>query len=189
VDVHAEVERLVAEFQPLADARGVRIEAELHDVPPVELQPDALRHVVLNLLDNAVKYGPRGQTVRVWLGGAGVRGSGGAGEVRIEIADEGPGIPVSDRERVWQPYQRGSTASGTAGSGVGLSVVHDVVAQHGGRAWVDDSPPGQGARIIVTFPASSVARASTAEAPDVVDEGDLAYAASPHLRTSAPPRP
>ena len=189
VDVRAEVERLVAEFQPLADARGVRIEAELHDVPPVELQPDALRHVVLNLLDNAVKYGPRGQTVRVTLGGPEVWGSGGPGEVRIEIADEGPGIPVSDRERVWRPYQRGSTASGTAGSGVGLSVVHDVVAQHGGRAWVDDSPPGQGARIIVTFPASGVAPVSTAAAPAVVDESDFATTAPPHARTTALPRP
>ena len=47
---------------PLADARGARIVAELEDVPTVALQPDALRHVVLNLLDNAVKYGPRGQT-------------------------------------------------------------------------------------------------------------------------------
>jgi len=187
VDARAELERLVAEFQPLADARGARIDAQLHDVPAVELQPDALRHVVLNLLDNAVKYGPRGQTVRVELGGPGVRGSGGPEEVRIEITDEGPGIPPADREKIWQPYQRGSTASGTAGSGVGLSVVRDVVAQHGGRAWVADSPSGRGARVVVTFPASSVVRASASETADGDAAADAANAALPHPRTPALP--
>ena len=174
-DVRAEVERLVAEFQPLADARGVRIDAELHDVPVVDLQPDALRHVVLNLLDNAVKYGPRGQTVRVVLAGA--------DRVRLEITDEGPGIPPSDRERVWRPYQRGSTASGTAGSGVGLSVVHDVVAQHGGRAWVDEAPAGRGARVVVTFPTSSAAPVSASGSGDGVAASDAAPA---HPRTPVP---
>ena len=187
VDVRAEVERLIAEFQPLADARAVRFEADLHDVPPVDLQPDALRHVVLNLLDNAVKYGPRGQTVAVALGGGGVRGWGGAGEVRIEITDEGPGIPPADRERIWQPYQRGSAVGGTAGSGVGLSVVRDVVAQHGGRAWVEDSPSGQGARIVVTFPVSGAAQVSASQRSDVADAVPVANTSPPHPRTPALP--
>ena len=187
VDVRAEVERLVAEFRPLADARGARIEAELQDVPMVDLQPDALRHVVLNLLDNAVKYGPRGGTVRVTLGGSGVREVGGSRLVVLEITDDGPGIPPADRERIWRPYQRGSTTSGTAGSGVGLSVVHDVVAQHGGRAWVDDAPSARGTRIVVTFPASAP-RAAALEASDVVDESNLASTAPAHLRTRAPAR-
>ncbi|HKH90388.1 MAG TPA: HAMP domain-containing sensor histidine kinase [Gemmatimonadaceae bacterium] len=183
VDVRAEVERLVAEFQPLADARGAHLVAELEPVPPVALQPDALRHVVLNLLDNAVKYGPRGQTVRLRLAGARVRESAGAGEVRIEIIDEGPGIPATERERIWKPYQRGSTVGGTAGSGVGLSVVRDVMAQHGGRAWVDDAPAGRGARFVVTLPAANAAAVSAAEVSDVIEQ---AGAAPAHPRTSAP---
>jgi len=182
VDVRAEVEGLVAEFQPLADARGVRLEPELDDVPAVDLQPDALRHVVLNLLDNAVKYGPRGQRVTVGLAGAQVRGCAGAGEVRIEITDEGPGIPPADRERIWRPYQRGSTAGGTAGSGVGLSVVHDVVTQHGGRAWVEDAPTGRGTRMVVALPIAGAARGTSAEVSDVVAGEKLASTA----RTRAP---
>src|SRR5215207_2774913 len=169
VDVHGEVERLVAEFQPLADARGAHLVAELEPVPPVALQPDALRHVVLNLLDNAVKYGPRGQTVRLTLTGARVRECAGAGEIRIEIVDEGPGISPADRERIWRPYQRGRAAGGIAGSGVGLSVVRDVIAQHGGRAWVEEGPGGQGTRVVVTLPASNAALVSAAEASDVAD--------------------
>jgi signal transduction histidine kinase len=73
--------------------------------------------------------------------------------VRLEISDEGPGIPVAERERVWRPYQRGGAGQQTAGSGIGLAVVHDVVTQHGGRAWVEDAADGRGARVVVTLPA------------------------------------
>lgn len=66
-DVAAELRRIVAEFQPLADARGATLVSAIDEVPRVALQPDALRHIALNLLDNAVKYGPRGQTVQVRL--------------------------------------------------------------------------------------------------------------------------
>ena len=153
-DVSAELRRIVAEFQPRDDARGAKLVAQIDEVPRVALQPDALRHIALNLLDNAVKYGPRGQTVQVRLscGTAGRRGSGAANDVQLEIIDEGPGILASDRERVWRPYQRGAQEQ-TAGSGIGLSVVHDVVTQHGGRAWAEDAPSGHGARIVVTLPA------------------------------------
>jgi signal transduction histidine kinase len=150
VDVKSDLARIVAEFQPLADARGAHLVAELREVPAVALQPDALRHVALNLLDNAVKYGPRGQTVRLRLFRDGP-------DVRLEIMDEGPGIPIEERELVWRPYQRGGTAGHTAGSGIGLSVVHDVVTQHGGRAWVTDAPSGRGARFVVTLPVLHVA--------------------------------
>ena len=159
VDVASELERIVAEFQPLADARGARIDAQLDDVPRVALQADALRHIALNLLDNAVKYGPRGQTVRVRLRRDGR-------DVRIEIADEGPGIPDAERERVWEPYQRGETAGHIAGSGIGLSVVRDLVALHGGRAWVEPTPVGErGARVVVTLPSIDGAVPPVAAAP------------------------
>jgi len=176
VDVRAELDQLVAEFVPLADARGARISAELAPVPPVALQPDALRHIVLNLLDNAVKYGPRGQTVRLALAHS-------VATVSITITDEGPGILPADRERIWRPYQRGSTVGGIAGSGVGLSVVHDVVAQHGGRAWVEDAPGGYGARVVVTLPASHSAPHRPAELRNVADASDAAPAPP---RTPAP---
>jgi signal transduction histidine kinase len=184
VDVRTELERLVAEFVPIADARGAHIVTELEDVPPVALQPDALRHIVLNLLDNAVKYGPRKQTVRVWLGGGELRGCGDAGDVCIQITDEGPGVLPADRERIWRPYQRGSDVGGVAGSGVGLSVVRDVITQHGGRAWVEDGPAGRGARLVVTLPACETMTESPIE-PRAAEAG-VASAAPPYPRTSAP---
>jgi signal transduction histidine kinase len=173
VDVAAELGRIVAEFEPLADARGAHVDARLDDVPRVALQADALRHIALNLLDNAVKYGPRGQTVRVRLSRDGR-------DVRLEIADEGPGIPASEHERIWQPYQRGATAGHTAGSGIGLSVVRDLVVLHGGRAWVEPTPAGErGARVVVTLPAIDDARPLTKDAPDA----DALQAAAPDAHT------
>jgi signal transduction histidine kinase len=142
VDVAAEVSRIVEEFQPMASARGVRVAA---DVEPVTLsmRPAALRHILLNLLDNAVKYGPSDQTVRVGVHTV-------DGEVHISVADDGPGVAAGDREAVWRPYKRGRSAGHTAGSGLGLSIVRDVVTQHGGRAWIADST--RGATFVVALP-------------------------------------
>ena len=148
VDVAAAVGQIVDEFQPLAAARRTRVVADLAPAPQPLLRPEALRHIVLNLLDNAVKYGPAGQTVTVR-----VRDAGGA--VRIEVGDEGPGVASTERESIWQPYRRGRAVGHAAGSGIGLSVVHDVVAEHGGRAWVADSAGG--ALFVVTLPAPAMA--------------------------------
>jgi signal transduction histidine kinase len=147
IDAAIEVQRIVVEFQPLAAARGARVTTDIDPVPSLLLRPAALRHIVLNLLDNAVKYGPTGQTVRVAVCQTGE-------EVRIEVADDGPGIPASDRTRIWKPYQRGRTAGHTAGSGIGLAVVRDVATAHGGRAWTEDPPSGRGALFIVALPAT-----------------------------------
>ena len=187
VDVRAEVERLVDEFRPLADARGAHVESELGPAPVLAMQPDALRHIVFNLLDNAVKYGPRGGPVRILLASEQVRGYAGANDVRIEITDEGPGVAVADRERIWRAYQRGGDPGTVAGSGIGLSVVRDVVAQHGGRAWVEDAPSG-GARFVVVLPASLAVSPSAHEASHASDEAEVGSPAPAHPRTPAPAR-
>jgi len=108
---------------------------------------DALRQVLLNLLDNAVKYGPEGQEVRV---GVRPRSPG----ALVWVDDEGPGIPTGDRERIWQRFFRldAHRESAIAGTGIGLTVVRDLVAQHGGRSWVETGERG-GARFVVEFPA------------------------------------
>jgi signal transduction histidine kinase len=108
---------------------------------------DALRQVLLNLLDNAVKYGPEGQEVRV---GVSPESAG----VRVWVDDEGPGIPPGDRERIWKRFFRldAHKESAVAGTGIGLTVVRDLVALHGGRSWVEPGERG-GARFVVEFPA------------------------------------
>jgi signal transduction histidine kinase len=107
---------------------------------------DALRQVLLNLLDNAVKYGPEGQEIRV---GVTPESAG----VRVWVEDEGPGIPPGDRERIWKRFFRldAHRESSVAGTGTGLTVVRDLVALHGGRSWVEPGERG-GARFVVEFP-------------------------------------
>jgi two-component system phosphate regulon sensor histidine kinase PhoR len=146
----AEIDREIQEsldlFAPLARARGMTIRASLGINAMMPVDRNALRQILLNLLDNAAKYGPAGQTITV---GSQIVGD----RARIWVEDEGPGIPRDDRVRVWEPYIRlnRDAESSTGGSGIGLSVVRELVVLHGGRTRVESSPGG-GARIVVELP-------------------------------------
>jgi len=143
VDVGVEVANIAKEFSALAASRRATVVVDATATPPVSMRPDALRHIVLNLLDNAVKYGPPGQTIRVSVRPDDSR-------VTITVDDEGPGVAVADRERIWRPFTRGSTAASNGGSGIGLTIVRDVADAHGGSARVEANPSG-GARFVVTL--------------------------------------
>jgi signal transduction histidine kinase len=112
---------------------------------------NALRQILLNLLDNAAKYGPAEQTISVGSGAPATDES----RVRFWVDDEGPGIPANDRDRVWEPYVRLNRAveSATGGSGIGLSVVRELVTLHGGAAWIEAARASGGARVVVELPA------------------------------------
>jgi signal transduction histidine kinase/DNA-binding response OmpR family regulator len=140
------LERLVRDFAPLAAARRVRFETRLEPGLFAPLHAESFRQVILNLLDNAVKYGPQGQTVRV----ATVAMADG---VRVLVEDEGPGIRPHERLTIWEPFRRGEHAIGSVavGSGIGLAVVREIVEWHEGVAWVEDAPEG-GARFVVHLP-------------------------------------
>ena len=142
-----ETELAVRSFEPLAAVRRVRLETALQPGVVAAVHAESFRQVLVNLLDNAVKYGPPGQTVTVALRAA----DGGA---RLEVSDQGPGVPAAEREAVWRPFFRGGAPAVRAagGSGIGLAIVRDLVARHGGRAWVEDAPGG-GACFVVWLPA------------------------------------
>src|SRR5437879_1542036 len=125
-------------FAPLAAARGVTLCTELTDGVVAPVDADALRQMLLNLLDNAVKYGPSGQTVTLGLTVA-------DGRARVSVDDEGPGVPAAERERIWDRFWRleRDRGSAVAGTGIGLSVVRELVALHGGRTWVEDAPASE----------------------------------------------
>ena len=144
VDVGTEVANIAQEFGAIAASRRTTVVVDAGPTPPIALSPDALRHIVLNLLDNAVKYGPTGQTVRVSVRGAE------DGAVMIAVEDEGPGVAASDLERIWRPFTRGSTTLANGGSGIGLTIVREVAGAHGGTAHVERSASG-GARFVVTL--------------------------------------
>ena len=149
VEVSALVAEVVDGFAPLA--RDVEFATRVEPGVVARIDRDAFRQVLLNLLDNAAKYGPRGQTVQVGMAVVGFA-------VRIWVRDAGPGVPREDRARIWEPYRRLDRAADAAvgGSGIGLAVVRDVVELHGGRVWVEDAPGG-GARFVVELPGATYA--------------------------------
>src|SRR5688500_3547367 len=117
----------------------------------------AVRQIVINFIENALKFGPDGQTVTVTVDLERSAAPGGADLLRLSVDDEGPGVPSGDRERIWQPFVRlAEGGSAPAGTGLGLSVVRQLVAELGGRWSVSDAP-GHGARFCVELPLAAPA--------------------------------
>lgn len=151
-DLGREARDALAAFQAMVPPSKARFVSDLPDGLLADVHRDSFRQVVLNLLDNAVRYGRPGQTVRI----AASRVAG--GHVRIAIEDEGPGVPSAERERIFDPFRRGSgaIAAAVAGSGIGLAVVREILHAHQGRVWVEQAPAG-GARFVVELPANPAA--------------------------------
>ncbi|NNM34211.1 MAG: HAMP domain-containing histidine kinase [Gemmatimonadetes bacterium] len=146
-DLSAILDEVLEAFAPLARAAGVQVVLESGGAIQADLDGDAIRQVLLNLLDNAVKYGPTGQTVTV---GA-ARAPGGQAIVWVE--DEGDGVPPDQAKEIFDPYSRleRHRESAVAGSGIGLAVAREIVRGHGGDIWVE-SAMGGGARFVVRLP-------------------------------------
>jgi signal transduction histidine kinase len=142
------VQEVIDGFAPLAAARGVTLAAAVPEELVVPADPGAVRQMLLNLLDNAVKYGPAGQEVRIGAARAN-------GVARLWVDDGGPGIPHGDRERVWERFWRleRDRGSAIAGSGIGLAVVRELASLHHGRTWIGDAANGAGARVTIELPA------------------------------------
>jgi signal transduction histidine kinase len=132
-------------FQPIADSLGQQIRVEDTEACVVYADREWLTQVMLNLLDNAAKYGPSGQTIVL-------RVDCEASRARILVEDQGPGIPSSDRERIFAPFVRLSREheERTGGTGIGLAVAAELTAAMHGQIWADAAP--QGARFIVALP-------------------------------------
>ena len=126
------------------------------DLPPVRVDPDQVEGVVLNLLDNALKYTPAGG--RVVLRAA-VQGD----ELQVRVEDSGPGIPPADLPHIFDRFyrvdkvrsrrSRGQNGLGS-GAGLGLSIARALVERNGGRIWVEPAPEG-GSVFAVAFPVGS----------------------------------
>ncbi|MEM7199671.1 MAG: HAMP domain-containing sensor histidine kinase [Planctomycetota bacterium] len=139
-DVALVARATAAEFAPLAEARRARLDTDRCASAWATMEPAALRVMLLNLLDNAVKYGPEGQTIAI-------ASRAEAGAVVLTVDDEGPGVAVADRHSVWRRGWRGPHDA-IAGAGLGLALVRALAARQGGRTAVD-AAPGGGARFSI----------------------------------------
>jgi len=127
----------------------IELRLEQNGDPAVALaDEDKLRQVLVNLLDNAIKYSPDGGQVEVEL-------AGGAGRVRLTVRDRGLGIPSAEQERIFEKFYRLDPAltRGVGGSGLGLFISRELVARMGGNLTVR-SEPGEGAAFVVDLPAA-----------------------------------
>jgi len=140
------IQEIVDDFESASDGGQTQFECRLSFGLMVNVDPDALRQILINLLDNAVKYGRSPQRVIVGL-------EAGNAMALLSVDDQGPGIPAADRERVFEHFQRleRDRQSAIAGTGIGLSVVKDLVGRHGGRFGGPAADRG-GARFVVEPP-------------------------------------
>jgi len=138
---------IVAELVPLADAGRIDLGVSVAQPASVYADPDALRTLLRNLVDNAVRYTPAGGRVDVSveeLAGA-TRGA------RLTVSDDGPGIPAAERVRVFDRFYRRAGTS-PPGSGLGLSIVSTIAQGHGASITLADGSSGKGLCVTVTFP-------------------------------------
>ncbi len=136
-----------AEPRTRANQLEVWIEDEF---PAVRIDEHAVAEVVYTLVDNAAKYSPPGTTIRVRAA------PGDDGTMRVSVEDEGPGISVETRERVFEKFFRamrdGDVGDRKTGSGMGLAIARGIVEGHGGRIWIEDADGHSGAKFVVEVP-------------------------------------
>ncbi len=148
VDVGRLALALAGTLQPQADAKFQRIRTSAAEHCLVEGDETWLRQVLENLLGNAIKYSPPKKSV--WLS---VKNT--AGRVLIEVRDEGPGLTEDDKAKLFGKFQRLSArpTGGETSTGLGLSIVKQLVELHSGRVWAESDGPGTGSRFLVELPA------------------------------------
>jgi signal transduction histidine kinase len=139
------VEEVLDAFRPVLGTRRIEVDVDMEGDDRAVIDAAAVRRILVNLLDNAIRHGPEGQRLRIVVKNT-------RGEVLMVVEDEGPGIPRDDRDRIWLPFARG--ASG--GSGLGLAVVRQLARLHGGDATVGERD--RGARIEVRLAVPGEAR-------------------------------
>jgi two-component system, OmpR family, sensor histidine kinase KdpD len=170
------------EWQPLEEVIGAaltRLEAQLHDrpltthlpqdLPLVPLDSVLIEQVLINLLDNALKYTPPGSPLALTAWAT-------EDMVTVEVADRGPGLPPGEEERVFDKFYRVQRPDQPSGTGLGLTICRGLVEAHGGRIWTENRPGG-GTVVRFTLPL-------TGTPPYVAPEEEMT---GDHLPTSSEP--
>jgi signal transduction histidine kinase len=146
-DASAAVKDVVELYEPLAEERGVSIVSSVEAGLVVPGHRELLGRALVNLVDNALKYGAEGASPRIEVAARRVGQS-----VEISIADHGPGVPPKDRERVTQRFVRLDNARNRPGSGLGLSLAAAVARLHQGALRLEDNQPGLS--VVLVLPAA-----------------------------------
>jgi two-component system sensor histidine kinase GlrK len=146
-DLPALIARSLHEVMPLAEAKGISIQKDIGEIPPVPVDSERILQVLRNLIGNALKFTPVGGSVQV-----AVRRTDEG--VKVSVTDTGPGIPGEHTNMIFEKFSQASPAGPRRlqGTGLGLAIVKHIVQAHGGRVWVE-SETGQGSTFYFVLPA------------------------------------
>jgi signal transduction histidine kinase len=135
----------------IAKEAGVTLNTDAPDSLHAFVDPVRMEEVVTNLVMNAIRFSPEGGVVWIKLRGEG-------GSFRLTVRDQGPSVPVEDRERIFQPFERAQRTSRLGGLGLGLYISRQIAQLHGGNVSLVESVPGKGNVFEAYFPVSAGAR-------------------------------
>ncbi|MCH8095420.1 MAG: PAS domain S-box protein [Chloroflexi bacterium] len=136
----------VEEVLPVAEGKGHVLSFDLgpESLPQIEMDGEMIRRVLINLLENAIKYSRTDGKISVSVDEVN-------DELRVAVSDNGPGIPSEDQARIFEKFERVQSQGPSKGLGLGLAFCRLAVEAHGGRIWVE-SRPGQGSTFYFTLP-------------------------------------
>jgi len=133
------------------------------DLPPVEADPVQIGQVLSNVIENAVRFSPKGSEIHITA--ARWRSA-----IQVRVTDQGPGIPPDDRDRVFEEFYRRDAGAGRGGTGLGLSIARAVLVAHGGSIWAS-AAPGGGTAVSFELP---IALDDPHDAPSPATRGSVA---------------
>jgi signal transduction histidine kinase len=136
-------------LRPAAESKGVSLEFNAGPASTIEADADKLKQILINLVDNAVKFSPVGAAVEL-------RSELGPSELRLFIADQGPGVAPEDAPHIFERFFRGHASDSTPGSGLGLAIARNLARLHGGDVTLR-SVPERGSTFTLSLPARGAA--------------------------------
>lgn len=163
-------------FTSRTEGREIRLQVD-PNLPAVNADPELVSLALRQIIDNSLKYSPPGSPIEI-LAGAAAANQGKQGQVVIHVRDQGPGIPVREREEIFHKfYRRQITQKHVPGTGLGLYIAREIIRAHGGDVWVEGEP-GEGSDFCVSLPVQprntngAAPFAKAQEAPVMLSEVD-----------------
>ena len=142
-----EIDELIVQALDELGEEGRRVDVSFPaESPAVRVDAHQIRRVLANLIENALKYSPPEQQVRVQVGAT-------SSEVFVRVVDRGPGVSPEESSRIFEPFQRGARSRGAHGAGLGLAIAQGFAEANDGRVWFE-SRSGQGATFVLSLPAA-----------------------------------